>query len=119
MKHINAKYSLVALALALSGMQAMACEFDTDCSPGSRCVKGSGQVIGMCTGGTFPGNRNDQKPMRDPFDPNRTVGNTCSFNLDCGPGNHCQKGLGIYGVCIRGKAPERIPERQSPQKAQP
>jgi hypothetical protein len=98
---ISTKYRLAALALALSSVQAMACTFDTDCSPGSKCVKPSGHVIGMCTGGQFPGNRYDQKPYRDPFDPNRTAGKTCSFNIECGPGNHCQMGLGIYGVCVR------------------
>ncbi len=100
-KKISAKYRLAVLVLALSSVQAMACRFDTDCSPGSKCVKGSGQVIGMCTGGQSPGNRYDRKPYRDPFDPNRTAGNTCSFNIQCGPGNHCQMGLGIYGVCVR------------------
>jgi len=34
----------------------------------------------------------------DPFDPNHTAGKTCSFNIECGPGNHCATGSGIYGV---------------------
>jgi len=101
MKKIGTKYLLAALALAFSTVESMACSFDTDCSPGSKCVKPSGRVIGMCTGGHFPGNQYDLKPYSDPLDPNRTAGKTCSFNVDCGPGNHCQKGLGIYGVCIR------------------
>jgi hypothetical protein len=92
---------LVSVALAFSGVQATACTFDTDCSPGSKCVKPTGHVLGMCTGGQFPGNQYDQKPYTDPFDPNRTAGKTCSFNNDCGPGNHCAMGLGIYGVCVR------------------
>jgi hypothetical protein len=100
-KKMLTKYGLAALVVAFFSVQAMACAFDTDCSPGSKCVKPSGRVNGMCTGGTFPGNKYDQKPYTDPFDPNRTAGTTCSFNLDCGPGNHCQKGLGIYGVCVR------------------
>jgi len=101
MREISKKFRLAALALALSGAQAMACAFDTDCSPGSKCVKPSGKVIGFCTGGNFPGNKYDQKPYADPFDPNRSAGNTCSFNIECGPGNHCQIGLGINGVCVR------------------
>ncbi len=101
MKKMLLKYGLAALAMALCSAQAMACAFDTDCSPGSKCVKPSGRVNGMCTGGTFPGNQYDQKPYSDPFDPNRTAGKTCSFNIECGSGNHCQKGLGIYGVCQR------------------
>jgi hypothetical protein len=101
MKILCAKYGLVALALALSGAQAMACAFDTDCSPGSKCVKPSGRVNGMCTGGQFPGNKYDKQPYSDPFDPNRTAGKTCQFNIECGPDNRCNLGLGIYGVCVR------------------
>jgi hypothetical protein len=101
MKKTTAAWTIVALAWILSGAQVMACAFDTDCSPGSKCVKPKGRVNGMCTGGVFPGNKYDQKPYTDPFDPNRTAGTTCSFNIECGPGNHCQKGLGVYGVCVR------------------
>ena len=57
------------MALALSSAQAMACAFDTDCSPGSKCVKPSGRVNGMCTGGQFPGNKYDKQPYTDPFRP--------------------------------------------------
>jgi hypothetical protein len=101
MNQISFKFWLAALAWGLCGTQATACAFDTDCSPGSKCVRPSGQVIGMCTGGHFPGNKYDQKPYIDPFDPNRTAGKTCSFSAECGPGNRCALGLGIYGVCVR------------------
>jgi hypothetical protein len=103
MKISSRMNGVAALALALSSVQAMACAFDTDCSPGSKCVRPKGQVIGYCNGGQFPGNKYDKQPYKDPFDPNRTAGNTCSFNLDCGPGNHCQMGLGTSGVCLRRK----------------
>jgi hypothetical protein len=101
MKMISRKVGLIAFVLALGGSQAIACAFDTDCSPGSRCVRSSGQVTGMCTGGNFPGNKYDQQPYTDPFDPNRTAGKTCSFNIECGQGSRCALGLGIYGVCVR------------------
>ena len=49
-----------------------------------------------------PGNDYDQQPVEDPLDVNNTVGNTCSFDTDCGPGSQCAKISGqIYGVCIR------------------
>ena len=101
MKMLNMKFQLAILLLTLSIAHAVACTFDTDCSPGSKCVKPSGRVVGMCTGGQFPGNKYDATPYVDPFDPNGTAGKTCSFNIDCGPGNHCAKGLGVYGVCVR------------------
>jgi hypothetical protein len=101
MKQIAAKASLAIVALALFSAQAVACEFDTDCSPGSKCVKAAGHILGMCTGGQFPGNQYDKNPYVDPFDPNRSAGKTCSFNIDCGAGSKCQLGLGTSGVCVR------------------
>ena len=101
MDRIGFKVRIAALALVFCSSQGLACAFDTDCSPGSKCVKPSGQVNGVCTGGNFPGNKYDQKPYADPFDPNRTAGKTCSFSLECGPGSRCALGLGIYGVCVR------------------
>jgi hypothetical protein len=67
------QWQIAALVLALSTVQAVACAFDTDCSPGSKCVKPAGRVNGMCTGGQFPGNKYDKNPYSDPFDPNRTA----------------------------------------------
>lgn len=82
--------------------QAFACSFDTDCQPGSRCVKSPGAIYGVCVGGISPGNRNDRVPVYDPLDLNGTYGNTCSFDTDCGPGSVCVKPQGgIYGTCMR------------------
>lgn len=79
----------------------LACSFDTDCNPGSRCAKASGSIYGVCVGGISPGNSNDRQPVYAPLDTNRTYGNTCSFNTDCGPGSVCVKQGGIDGVCMR------------------
>jgi hypothetical protein len=78
-----------------------ACAFDTDCTPGSRCIKGPGNIYGVCMGGVFPGNKYDDKPVYSPTDLNKTTGNTCTFDIDCGLGSVCLKGSGIYGVCIK------------------
>lgn len=94
---------LAALIIAAtSPFAAMACSFDTDCAVGSQCVKARGQIYGICKGGMQPGNRYDREPVVDSLDPNRTHGNTCSFDVDCGPGSSCEKDRGqIEGVCVR------------------
>jgi hypothetical protein len=95
---------LLAGSMACFALNAYACSFDTDCQPGSKCLKRSGQIYGVCLGGMSPGNSNDRVPVRDALDPNRTVGNTCSFDTDCGPGSSCVKSSGnINGVCLRGR----------------
>ncbi len=82
---------------------APACSFDTDCNVGSKCVKSSGAIYGICYGGISPGNSNDRQPVKAPLDIPGTYGNTCSFDTDCGVGNRCYKQSGIQGVCSRGR----------------
>ncbi len=92
----------VLFALLLFASPAMACSFDTDCEIGSRCLKASGSLYGVCAFGLSPGNANDRQPVYSPLDLNRTYGNTCSFDMDCGLGSRCVKGRGsIDGVCMR------------------
>jgi len=92
---------IVTTALLLLSSIALACSFDTDCQPGSKCLKNDGQIYGICVGGISPGNKNDQKPVSAPLDVNRTYGNTCSFDTDCGPGSVCVKRGGIEGTCMK------------------
>ena len=63
-----------------------------------------GNIYGICAGGMNPGNNNDRVPVRDPLDLDRTYGNTCSFDTDCGVSNKCYKERGqIKGVCVKGR----------------
>lgn len=91
---------LLSVVTILIPSIAIACSFDTDCNPGSQCIKQSGSIYGVCYGGISPGNRNDRQPVYAPTDLNGTYGNTCSFNTDCGPGSACLKKGGIDGVCV-------------------
>ncbi|MEQ1601062.1 MAG: hypothetical protein ABL885_04725 [Methylophilaceae bacterium] len=94
----------IVFIATLSPVLSFACSFDTDCSPGSKCVKSRGDIYGICAGGLFPGNKNDQQPVYAPLDINRTYGYTCSFDTDCGPGSKCAKDRGsIEGVCVSGR----------------
>jgi hypothetical protein len=93
--------TLVALACFLFCVPAWTCGFDTDCAVGSRCVKGPGQIYGYCVGGMTPGNSNDRQPAYNPLDPGRTTGQTCQFDVNCGPNHMCVKSPGqLYGTCF-------------------
>jgi hypothetical protein len=100
---VRACLSLTLLVCFASS--SLACFFDADCRFGSRCLKGSGQIYGVCAGGRSPGNQNDRRPVYAPLDLDRTYGNTCSFDLDCGTRNRCLKSGGSFaGVCVSGPA---------------
>ena len=87
---------LIVLSFA-SG--AVACQFDTDCAPGSKCLKAPGSLYGICAEGIFPGNDNDRVPVRHWNPLKAKVGNTCQFDTDCDIGGRCMKSRGsIYGV---------------------
>jgi len=90
---------LTITLFSLSSM-AFSCQFDTDCSVGSKCLKSSGSLYGACIGGMSPGNSNDRKPVYAPLDLNKSYGNTCSFDTDCGIGSQCMKSGGIKGTCM-------------------
>lgn len=93
---------VLLLVSGLAAAPAGACTFDTDCMPGSKCVKSGGALYGVCTGGNSPGNENDRNPAHDFSDPNETVGSMCWTDVDCGPGSKCAKSSGsTYGVCVR------------------
>ena len=66
----------------------LACSGDSDCKPGSTCLKASGSITGLCVEGISPGNQSDQEA---PLDPNGTNGKACSFDTDCGTGSRCVK----------------------------
>ncbi len=95
---------LVIMPMMMLPADSLACQFNTDCQPGSQCIKKAGSIYGVCMGGLSPGNTYDDKPVYAPLDINRTYGNTCQFNTDCGPGSVCAKSSGnIYGTCVRGR----------------
>ena len=93
------KYFLFALFITTA--PAMACEADTDCLPGSQCLKAAGGLYGVCAGGLSPGNSNDRQPGYTPTDVNRTYGNACSLDIDCSPGSHCFKVDSSDGLCMK------------------
>src|SRR5438093_1596397 len=64
-------------------------------------LKPSGSIYGMCMGGLNPRNRYDQAPVYSPLDLDGTLGDTCSFDVDCGVSNRCARNsYSITGTCI-------------------
>ncbi len=108
------KFTAIFFVASLAYVQSTwACQFDTDCQPGSTCIKSGYQLYGACVGGISPGNSNDRQPVYNTFDLNKntwdtkkdndngTYGDTCSFDLDCGIGGRCAKSSGsIRGTCM-------------------
>ena len=91
----------IAIFLLFISPTALSCRFNTDCEVGSKCIKQSGKLEGFCAAGMKPGNKYDKKPYSDTLDITKKVGNTCSFDTDCGVGNYCAKESGyIKGVCM-------------------
>jgi hypothetical protein len=110
---------MATLVIFMVASPSYACQFDTDCNVGSQCLKQGYSINGACVGGLNPGNANDREPVYNPLDLNSgsgntstgdarrgnrdsdgTYGDTCSFDVDCGPGGKCAKGNGIYGTCL-------------------
>ena len=89
---------VLSLIVWLCSHSALGCQFNTDCNPGSVCLKRGG-LYGVCAGGLNPGNSNDNVPTYNPIRPMNRDGATCQFSYQCGPGGVCLKGSGIYGVC--------------------
>lgn len=83
---MKALLGVVCVAIGIFAGVACACQFDTDCEPGSKCYKPGNGINGWCVGGMSPGNQNDREPARDALDITKKKGNTCSFDTDCGPG---------------------------------
>ena len=114
------KKILSVVALILMASASHACQFDTDCGVGSTCEKSGYGLYGVCQGGLNPGNAYDDQPVFNPLDLNRgfmsedsdgdarsgmdadgTHGDTCSLDVECGPGSQCVKsGSSLYGVCM-------------------
>jgi hypothetical protein len=59
---LSAGFIVAVVLLALPSI-SNACQFDTDCEPGSKCLKRAGSIYGVCVGGIAPGNSNDRQPV--------------------------------------------------------
>jgi predicted small secreted protein len=94
------KSIFLAALIALFATPALACQFNTDCGIGSKCIKEAGKREGICMGGMNPGNSNDRNPYSNPMRPDSSVGNTCQYNSDCNVREKCVKERGLNGVCV-------------------
>jgi hypothetical protein len=93
--------ALFVTAAVLGTSSAWGCITPSDCAVGSRCLKKDGGIYGVCVGGLHPGNENDRRPVAKPFDADKTFGNTCSYDMDCGLKNRCLRRPGkMQGICV-------------------
>ena len=111
MKGIKGKAAAIVLGGVLASGTASACQWDTDCNVGSKCVKTTGNTLdpGICVGGLNPGRPRGTRlfdlplvetPPRINSRGRSMRGEQCSFNTDCDIGRQCLKTSGsIYGVC--------------------
>jgi len=93
--------ALFVTAALLGTSSAWGCVFPSDCAVGSRCLKRGDAVYGVCVGGLRPGNDNDRRPVEKSGDIDKTFGNTCSYDMDCGLKNKCLRRSGkMQGICV-------------------
>ena len=93
---------LLVITLFLLSQAAFACNTDTECSDGGRCMHLPGMADGICKGGNNQGNDNGPVPSNDQGNQNAKNANTCAADNDCGNGLRCAKGRGQdQGVCVR------------------
>lgn len=66
---IMKKLCLFILLLIFTSNITMACQFDTDCEPGSKCLK-SDNIYEICARRMYPGNSHDGNPVKSATDQN-------------------------------------------------
>ncbi len=116
-KILIASVFFIFAMLSILLLQSFACFYDTECAIGSQCVKAEGSLYGVCKGGLYPGNKNDRQPVYAPLDMDKTYGNTCSYDTECGISNVCIKSENsIYGVCMKKEHNMLINNQNNPKK---
>jgi len=91
----------IALVLGLAlAAEAVACEADSDCEPGTHCQIEPGRKVGVCVNDVAP-----TPPQRDtietpPVGDGAGAGKSCKTHEDCGVGGRCVKpDRAATGVC--------------------
>jgi len=97
-------FRLVLAALFASSFCApvWACNLDSDCDLGNRCIRQPAEQYGVCAGGLDLGNDRNRGPDRPRLDVDGIEPKSCSSNQDCGVSGVCYQEAGsVGGVCVK------------------
>ena len=75
---------LTALLTGCFSTPLWACNLDTDCDIGNKCIRQPAEQYGVCAGGLDVGNDRNRGPEKPRIDVDGAEPKSCSSNQECG-----------------------------------
>jgi hypothetical protein len=96
--------SLTVVLGMLLAAEAMACEANADCEPGTHCQIDAGRRVGVCVNDAAATPDERETIETPPIDGDDGAGQPCTTHEDCGVGGRCVKQPGAQsGTCRDGR----------------
>ena len=91
-----------AFLVSCFSTSVLACNLDTDCDIGNKCIRQPAEQYGVCAGGLDVGNDRNRGPDKPRLDVDGVEPKSCSTNQDCGVSGVCYQEPGsVGGVCVK------------------